>query len=194
METLGGILTACGLSASACLNAYVPLLIVALAARFTDWIQLASPWDALESWWVIGAIVILGVVEFFADKVPAVNHLNDVIQTFIRPAAGAVLFAASTDVVTGLHPALGIIAGLLVAGSVHVVKSAAIRPAVTATTGGSGNVPVSVAEDVLATILSILAVVVPVLIAALIIVVTAFLVWWLWRRANREALARGRTE
>jgi hypothetical protein len=194
VETLGGILTAFGLSASAGLNAYVPLLIVALAARFTDWIQLASPWDALESWWVIGAIVILGVVEFFADKVPAVNHLNDVIQTFIRPAAGAVLFAASTDVVTGLHPALGIIAGLLVAGSVHVVKSAAIRPAVTATTGGSGNVPVSVAEDVLATILSILAVVVPVLIAALIIVVTAFVVWWIWRRANREQLARGRTE
>jgi hypothetical protein len=193
VETLGGILTAFGLSASAGLNAYVPLLIVALAARFTDWIQLASPWDALESWWD-RSIVIFGVVEFFCDKVPAVNHLNDVIQTFIRPAAGAVLFAASTDVVTGLHPALGIIAGLLVAGSVHVVKSAAIRPAVTATTGGSGNVPVSVAEDVLATILSILAVVVPVLIAALIIVVTAFVVWWIWRRANREQLARGRTE
>jgi hypothetical protein len=89
---------------------------------------------------------------------------------------------------------LAIIAGLLVAGSVHVVKSAAIRPAVTATTGGAGNVPVSVAEDVLATILSILAVVVPVIIAALIIVITAFIVWWLWRRANREALARGRSE
>jgi hypothetical protein len=194
VETFGGILTAFGLSASAGLNAYVPLLIVALAARFTDWIQLSSPWDALESWWVIGAIVLLGLVEFFADKVPAVNHLNDVIQTFVRPAAGAILFAASTDVVTDLHPALGIIAGLLVAGSVHVVKSAAIRPAVTATTGGAGNVPVSVAEDVLATILSILAVVVPVIIAALIIVITAFIVWWLWRRANREALARGRSE
>lgn len=194
MEIFGGILTAFGLSASAGLNAYVPLLIVALAARFTDWIQLSSPWDALESWWVIGALVLLGLVEFFADKVPAVNHVNDAIQTFIRPAAGAILFAASTDVVTGLHPALGIIAGILVAGSVHVVKSAAIRPAVTATTGGAGNVPVSVAEDVLATILSILAVVVPVIIAALIIVITAFIVWWLWRRANREALARGRSE
>ncbi len=194
METFGGILTAFGLSASAGLNAYVPLLIVALAARFTDWIQLGSPWDALESWWVIGAIALLGLVEFFADKVPAVNHLNDAIQTFIRPAAGAILFAASTDVVTNLHPALGIIAGLLVAGSVHVVKSAAIRPAVTATTGGAGNIPVSVAEDVLATIVSILAVVVPVIIAALIIVITAFIVWWLWRRANREALARERSE
>jgi hypothetical protein len=167
----------------------VPLLIVALTARFTDWINLSPPWDALESWWVIGAILVLGLVEFFADKIPAVNHINDAIQTFIRPAAGAVLFAASTDVVTDIHPAVGIIAGLLVAGSVHAVKSAAIRPAVTATTAGTGNVPVSVAEDVLATILSILAVVVPVIIAALIIVVTAFIVWWIWRRMNREQLA-----
>jgi hypothetical protein len=194
MGPLGGILTAFGLSASAGLNAYVPLLIVALTARFTDWIHLGPPWDALESWWVIGAIVVLGLVEFLADKVPAVNHINDVIQTFIRPTAGAILFAASTDVVTGIHPAVAIIAGLLVAGSVHVVKSAAIRPAVTATTGGTGNVPVSVAEDVLATILSILSVVVPVLIAALIIVLVSFLIWWLWRRANRESMARGRTE
>jgi Flp pilus assembly protein TadB len=55
---------------------------------------------------------------------------------------------------------------------------------VTATTAGTGNVPVSILEDLVATGLSILAVVVPVLIAALIIVVTAFIVWWLWRRAN----------
>ena len=79
---------------------------------------------------------------------------------------------------------VAIIAGLLVAGSVHATKALAIRPAVTATTAGAGNVPVSLLEDLVATVLSILAVVVPVLIAALIIVVTAFVVWWLWRRAN----------
>src|SRR3990172_1704798 len=194
MEAIGGVLSAFGLAASAGLNAYVPLLIVALVARFTDWIELGATWEPLTSWWVIGVLLVLGLVEFFADKIPAVNHANDVIQTFVRPTAGAILFAASTDVVTGIHPAVGIIAGLLVAGSVHAVKSAGIRPAVTVTTGGAGNLPVSVAEDVLATILSILAVVVPVLIAAFIIVLTPFLLWWLWRRANREALARGRIE
>lgn len=185
MEALGGVLSAFGLSASAGLNAYVPLLIVALMARFTNWIELGETWDALTSWWVIGALVILGVIEFFADKVPAVNHINDIVQTFIRPTAGAVLFAASTDVVTNIHPVIALIAGLLISGGVHAAKSAALRPVVTATTGGAGNVPVSIAEDVVATALSILAVVIPVVIAALIVLVTAWLIWLLWRRANR---------
>jgi len=185
MEALGGILSAFGLSASAGLNAYVPLLIVALIARFTDWIELGETWSALTSWWVIGVLIVLGLIEFFADKVPAVNHINDVVQTFIRPTAGAVLFAASTDVVTNIHPVIALIAGLLISGSVHAVKSAALRPAVTATTGGAGNVPVSIAEDVVATVLSILAVVIPVVVAALIIMITAWLIWLLWRRANR---------
>jgi hypothetical protein len=185
MEALGGIFSAFGLAASAGLNAYVPLLIVALMARFTDWITLASPWDTLESWWVIGVIVVLGLIEFFVDKVPAVNHINDLVQTFIRPTAGAVLFAASTDVVTNLHPVIALIAGLFVAGGVHAVKSAAIRPAVTASTGGTGNVPVSVAEDVLATVLSILSVIIPVVVSAAIVLITAWLIWLLWRRGRR---------
>jgi hypothetical protein len=185
MEIAGGVLSAFGLAASAGLNAYVPLLIVALIARFTDWITLGSPWEALSNWWVIAVLILLGVVEFFADKIPAVNHANDIVQTFIRPAAGAILFAASANVITDIHPVLAMIAGLLVAGSVHAVKSAAIRPVVTATTGGTGNIPVSIAEDVLATILSIIAVVVPILVAAVIILVTSYIIWLLWRRANR---------
>jgi hypothetical protein len=184
MDAVAGVFSAFGLSASAGLNAYLPLLVVALVARFTDWITLAPPWDALSSWWVIGALVILAVVEFFADKIPAVNHINDIIQTIIRPAAGAVLFASTTQAVTKIHPVVAIIAGLLVAGAVHTAKSAAIRPAVTATTAGTANVPVSVAEDIVATILSILSVVVPVIIAALIIMLTALIIWLLWRRAN----------
>lgn len=184
MDALSGVFAAFGLSASAGLNAYIPLLVVALMARFTDWINLAEPWDALSSWWVIGVLSLLGVVEFFADKTPVVNHVNDAIQTFVRPSAGAILFAASAQVVTDIHPILAMIAGIIIAGGVHVAKSAAVRPVVTATTGGTGNIPVSVAEDVTATILSILAVVLPVIIAALIILVTAFIIWWLWRRAN----------
>jgi hypothetical protein len=184
------VFTAFGLSASAGLNAYIPLLIVALVARFTDLIQLASPWDALKSWWVIGLLVLLSVVEFFADKVPAINHANDVIQTVVRPAAGAIVFAASAKVVTDIHPVLAMAAGLLIAGGVHAAKSVAVRPAVTATTAGAGNVAVSVLEDIISTVLSILAVVVPVLIAALVIIITAWVVWWLWRRANRERLVQ----
>jgi len=189
MEAIGGVLSAFGLAASAGLNAYVPLLIVALVARFTDWIELGATWEPLTSWWVIGVLLVLGLVEFFADKIPAVNHANDVIQTFVRPAAGAVLFAASTNVVTDIHPVVAIIAGLLVAGGVHLVKSAAVRPAVSVTTAGAGNVPVSIAEDILATILSILAIIVPVVVAVVLILLTATVIWLLWRRANRSMQA-----
>ncbi len=156
------ILAAFGLSASAGLNAYIPLLTVSLLARFTDLITLAEPWAVLESWWIIGLLVVLSLVEFFADKVPAVNHVNDIIQSFIRPAAGAVLFAASANVVTEIHPVVSMAAGLLIAGGVHAVKALAVRPAVTATTGGTANVPVSVMEDVVSTVVSLVSVLLPI--------------------------------
>jgi hypothetical protein len=188
MEILSGVLAAFGLSASAGLNAYIPLLVVALLARFTDFIQLSSPWDVITSWWIIGLLLLLSLIEFFADKVPAVNHANDAIQTFVRPIAGAIVFAAAANVITEVHPILALGAGVLVSGTVHTVKSVAVRPAVTVTTGGAGNVPVSVAEDVFATILSIIAIVVPLLITFLIIMVTALVVWLIYRRGKRKEL------
>lgn len=184
------IFTAFGLAASAGLNAYIPLLVVSLLAKFTNLFELTQPWDALESWWVIGVLVLLSGVEFFADKVPVVNHINDAIQTFVRPAAGAILFAASAKVVTDISPIFAAVMGILVAGSVHAVKSAAVRPAVTAATGGAGNVPVSILEDVSSTVFSIIAVVIPALVIAVIIVISAFVVWWIWRRINKERTAR----
>ncbi len=185
MEALSGIFSAFGLSASAGLNAYIPLLVVSLLARYTDLIKLNPPWDAMTSWWVIGLLIILLVIEIFADKVPAVNHVNDIIQTFIRPVAGAILFAASAKVITGVHPVLALTAGLLVAGSVHTVKAAAVRPAVSVTTGGVGNVPVSIAEDIISTVLSILAILIPLMIGILIIALTILVIMW-WRgRSNK---------
>lgn len=188
MEVLSGVLAAFGLSASAGLNAYIPLLVIALLARFTDFIQLSSPWDVITSWWIIGLLLLLSLIEFFADKVPAVNHANDAIQTFVRPVAGAIVFAAAANVITEVHPILALGAGVLVSGTVHTVKSAAVRPAVTATTGGAGNVPVSVAEDVFATFLSIIAIVVPILISFLFIMVSALVVWLIYRRGKRKEL------
>lgn len=190
MEILTNIFSAFGLSAGAGLNAYIPLLVIALLGRFTDLIQLDSPWDTLTNGWVIGLLFILTLVEFFVDKVPVVNHVNDIIQTFIRPIAGAIVFAASAKVITEIHPVLSLIAGLLIAENVHALKAAAVRPAVTATTGGIGNVFVSILEDVIATLLSILAIVVPVAITALAILLTSWAIWLIWRRVNRERIQR----
>jgi hypothetical protein len=189
MTLLTGILSAFGLSASAGLNAYIPLLTIALLAKFTNLIELSDPWNTLEDWWVIGTLGILLLIEFFADKIPAINHANDAIQTFVRPSAGAIAFAASAGVITEASPAFSLILGVLVAGGVHAAKSLAVRPAVTATTGGVGNIPVSILEDIVSTMLSILAIIIPILFGAIAIVLTAWFVWWLWQRANRaEAL------
>ncbi|MBI3158668.1 MAG: DUF4126 domain-containing protein [Chloroflexi bacterium] len=190
-ELLTGIFSAFGLSASAGLNAYVPLLVIAIVSRLSGvfgWnvLNLQTPYNTLENGWIISLLIFLSLIEFFADKVPAVNHANDVIQTFIRPVAGAVAFAASAQVVTDIHPVISLAAGLLIAGTVHVAKAGALRPAVTATTGGAGNVFVSIAEDILATFLSILALLIPIFIGALTALFVAWLIWWLWRREMRK--------
>ncbi len=179
-----GIFSAFGLSASAGLNAYIPLLVVALLARFTNLLKLQQPWDALASWWIIGLLVVLSLIEFFADKVPAVNHINDIIQTFIRPTAGAIVFAASANVLTEVSPILSLACGLLVAGGVHAVKSAMVRPAVTASTAGAGNVPISLLEDVVSTIVSVLSILMPILVVVFLIILIA---WVISSRQQRKS-------
>src|SRR5512140_1461648 len=189
MDVLMGVFSAFGLSASAGLNAYIPLLIVGVLAHYTDLIHLTAPWDLLANPWILIMLGILLIIEMIADKVPVVNHINDLIQTMVRPAAGAIAFAASTNVVHGVNPVLAMACGLLVAGSVHVVKSAAVRPVVTATTAGVGNVPVSIAEDLTSTVVSFLSVLLPVAIAVIVLIVVVLLLWWLSRRRSRTVSA-----
>lgn len=185
MNLLLGIFSAFGLSASAGLNAYIPLLVIGVVAHYTDLIQLNSPWDTLANPWILILLGILLIIEMLADKIPAVNHINDLIQTFVRPVAGAVAFAASTDVIHGINPVFALACGLLVAGGVHVAKSAAVRPLVSATTGGTGNVPVSVTEDVASTAVSLLSVLAPIVIGILIGLLILFLLWWWAKRTSK---------
>lgn len=186
MELLTGIISAFGLSASAGLNAYIPLLVIGVLAHYTDLIHLNSPWDVLANPWILILLGVLVIIEMLADKIPAVNHLNDVIQTIIRPVAGAIVFAASAKVITDIHPVLALASGLLIAGSVHIVKSVAVRPAVTATTAGAGNVPVSLAEDLIATFTSILSIIMPLLVGLLLIFVIILVIMWFKRRAAKR--------
>jgi hypothetical protein len=180
------VFSAFGLASAAGLNAYLPLLVVALAARLTDLIQLNEPWNVLTSWYVIAILAILLLIEMTVDKVPAVDTLNDVINTAIRPVAGAILFAASSGAVGELHPVLAVICGLLVAGGVHAVKATA-RPAVTATTGGLGNWLVSLSEDALSFITTVLAILVPILLIFLMLLLISSLTWWWIKRRTRHA-------
>lgn len=177
------ILTAFGLASASGLNAYIPLLIVALTARFTHLITLGPPFDILTHDWVIGALVVLLAIETVVDKIPAADTINDLFQTFVRPAAGAILFAASTNVIN-LNPAVAVILGLILAFSVHAVKATA-RPVVTASTAGLGNAAVSVGEDIASTVVSVLALFMP----FLFIVILALLIFWLVRRRLGRARA-----
>lgn len=181
IDAFSNIATAFGLSSSAGLNAYLPLLIVALTARYTDLLQLNKPWDVLTNGWVIAVLAVLLLIEMTVDKIPAVDTINDVIQTVGRPAAGAILFASSSGVVGDLHPVLAFSAGLILAGGVHAVKTAA-RPMVTTTTAGVGNWLVSLVEDIIALIAAILAILLPIVVALTIIGLLLLFVWWQSRR------------
>ena len=185
-EAISGLSAAFGLSGSAGLNAYIPLLVVALAARFPmsdPLVKLQAPFDLMGSWWAIGLIAVLLVIEIVADKIPAIDSINDGIQTFIRPAAGAILFAGSANVITDIHPILSLGAGLLVAGGVHATKAAA-RPMVTVSTAGVGNPVVSTVEDIVAVVVSLLAVVLPIIAAILLLGFLIFIIYVVrrWRR------------
>jgi len=181
MESIVGILTSFGLSTSAGLNAYLPLLIVALVARFTDWIRLNEPFSALTSWWVIGLLVVLATIEILADKIPVVDSVNDVVQTFVRPVAGAILFAANANAIADVHPVLAMACGLLLAGSVHVAKTA-VRPMVTAASAGTANPIVSTVEDVTSALTALLAILLPTLLALVLLIAVLIIGWWLWMR------------
>jgi len=190
MEMLLGIFSAFGLSASAGLNAYIPLLVVGVVAHYSpDTLALGKPWDLLANPWILILLGVLVIIEMVADKVPAVNHINDVIQTIVRPVAGAIAFAASANVITDISPVLALACGLLMAGSVHAVKAVAVRPAVTATTGGAGNVPVSIAEDIAAFVTSLLAILLPIIVGTLLVILLALVLWWLWRRTDKAQTA-----
>ena len=188
ITALGGIGAAFGLSASAGLNAYIPLLVVALAARFTNLLSLSEPYDVLTSWPVIGVLAVLLVIEMFVDKIPAVDTVNDLVQTFIRPAAGAVMFAANANVINDVSPVIAVVSGILLAGSVHATKGV-VRPAITASTAGLGNPVVSLAEDAVAFFASIMAIFLPLIIGiiTLIVVIIGWRLWW--RRRNRHSLS-----
>ena len=176
-----GLIAAFGLAAATGLNAYLPLLIVGLLARYTDLIALKAPWSALTHPLVLIILAVLLAIEFTVDKIPAVDTVNDVIQTVFRPAAGAILFAASGNVISNVSPVLAMICGLLIAGSVHTAK-ATIRPAITTSTLGTANPIVSVVEDAVSGVTTVLAIIAPVILAALLLLV----VFWIIRRRMRK--------
>ncbi len=180
------LLTGLGLALPAGLNAYVPLLAVALADRYTGLIQLSEPYDLISQPWAIAIIVVLLLVEVLADKIPIVDHVNDLIQSAIRPSVGALLLMSSTSTVESINPIVSMLLGLLVAGGVHTAKTS-FRPIVTATTGGMGNPIVSATEDGVAIGVTLIALIAPILIAIIVLAVASFAILVVRRRRRARS-------
>ncbi len=190
-------LTGMGLSAAAGLNAYIPFLVVALIARFTDYITLPVGYEWIESNWAIGIGAALLLAEVILDKIPAVDTINDTIQTFIRPSMGGLIFAATTaaaqlDNSTWMkeNPWVSVVLGVLISGLVHTGKMAA-RPVINVGTVGAGAPVVSTVEDIGSLGLSLIALIAPLLVILALVLLAWLLIWmWLrvrrWRRTRRD--------
>ena len=192
------LMTGVSLAAAAGLNAYIPLLGLGLLSRFTDIVELPAGWVWLEndwSLWIIGALLAL---EMLVDKVPALDSVNDVVQTVVRPASGGMVFAAgsASSTVAVEDPAALLISaqfwpfvlGILIALVPHILKAVA-RPILNVVTAGAGAAVASVFEDIGAVLLTILAVIVPVIALVLLVFVVVLLV-----RRLRRALAERRAK
>lgn len=184
------LFSAFGLASAAGFNAFVPLLSVGLLARYTDLVRLAEPFDILTQPWMLGVLAALALIDFIADKVPALDHLWHGLGALVSPAAGAVLFASQQNVLSDLHPAVAALAGLVVAGGFHGGRAAA-RPISTAATGGLGNPVLSLLEDVLSAILTAAALLLPLLAFGLGIGLLILLILAAWGALRRRPKATG---
>lgn len=195
-------LTGMGLSAAAGLNAYIPFLVVALTARFTDLVTLPPAYEWIASDWAIGIGAVLLLAEVVLDKVPAVDSVNDAIQTFIRPSMGGLIMVATTAAAdfessSGFmqeHPWVSVGIGVLISGLVHSGKMAA-RPVVNGATVGLGAPVVSTVEDGASVGLSLVAILAPVLVIIALALLAWLLIWmWLrvrsWRRSRDPSPTR----
>jgi len=188
-------LTGLGLATSAGLNAYIPLLAIGVLARYTDMITLPQNWAWMENGWTLAIVALLLAIEFVADKVPVVDHVNDVIQTFVRPTAGGLAFgaASSSQTVTVTDPGsffsshqwVPIVVGGAISLGVHSMKAVS-RPVINATTAGFGAPVASTIEDVISVSLSLVAIILPVLVLVFVLLLFLAFGWMLRRRKRRK--------
>ena len=184
----GSLLAAFGLSGAAGLNAWIPLLAVSLLGRAGQ-LELADGYDWLASTPGLSVLGVLFALDFVGDKVPAVDSLLHAAGTLVHPAAGAIVFAGPTEIPTDVPSIVLFALGASVAGSLHATR-ATIRPVSTTMTAGAGNPVLSLAEDLVSAVLSVVAVFAPLLGAICLLAVVVLAVLW-WRRVRRSRRRRG---
>src|SRR4051794_14198332 len=164
-------------------------------SRFTDAVSLPQGWQWLSNGWVLAILTVLLAIEVVADKVPVVDHVNDVVQTVVRPTAGGIVFGAGSSSQTATvtdpgaffssHHWVPIAAGVLIALTVHGVKAVS-RPVVNATTAGFGAPVASTAEDIGSIVMSLVAILLPILVLLGLVLLVSSGVWAIRRRRLRK--------
>ena len=195
-------LTGFGLASAAGLNAYIPLLSMGLLDRYTNLVHLPHAWSWLANGWVIAIVAVLLLVEIVADKIPALDTVNDTVQTFVRPTSGGIVFGSGTAAQTAAvtDPAefarsgqwVPIVIGVVTALVVHLTKTT-VRPAANVATAGVAAPVLSTIEDFTSVGLTFVAILIP----ALVLIVMIAVFWGafvLWRRMRRRKPNRAAVE
>ena len=167
------------------IRVYLTVFGVGLAGLL-GWVELPPALEATQSWWVLGTSSVLALTEFFADKIPGVDSVWDLLQTLARVPAGAFLAAAT------LSPDGELGAGALAVGAgaaltSHVLKSGA-RALLNTSPEPASNWLASATEDTVVIGGLALAMAHPGLALALVVGISitgALLVWWIWRTLGR---------
>jgi len=190
LTTLG---TAAGSAWLSGINLYATVLTLGVLQRF-HLVKLPGGLDMLGEWWVIGLAAALYLIEFVADKIPAVDSAWDAVHTFIRVPAGAVLAASAfAEFDPAVKTAAMILGGGLALGS-HGTK-AATRLAANTSPEPVSNVALSLTEDIFAFGSAILTAFFPVV---MLVIVAIFIIAMIWLtpkiiRALRWLIARLRS-
>lgn len=192
MEWFSTLSLALGTAWTSGINLYATVTVLGMLQKFGA-TKLPGGLDALDNWWIIGVAGGLYVIEFFADKIPYVDSVWDVVHTFIRVPAGAVVAYTATN---QSDQTLNIVATLIGGGlafSSHGTK-AALRAGANLSPEPVSNWVLSIVEDFIAFIGSAIAVFAPVLIALILAVFGVFFVWFfpkVYRAIKRIFIAIG---
>ena len=165
LTTLGRTL---GFSFAAGVNLYATVAILGLAARY-HWVTLPPQFEVSNNNLVIGAAIVLYVVEFFADKIPYVDTLWDMLHTAIRPIGGALIAVATLgEASPAMEGMVALLGGTVAAGS-HLTKTST-RAAANASPEPFSNWILSLGEDLFVVGLGFLALQYPIVALGVVII------------------------
>ncbi|CAN5531736.1 DUF4126 domain-containing protein [soil metagenome] len=177
MEWFSTLSLALGSAWTSGINLYATVTVLGLLQKFGA-TKLPGGLDALDNWWIIGFAGGLYLIEFFADKIPYVDSVWDVVHTFIRVPAGAIVaYAATSQLDSSITIPATLIGGGLALSS-HGAK-AALRVGANFSPEPVSNWVLSLVEDFIAFTGTLLAVFAPFIIAGVLAVFVLIFLWFL---------------